>query len=247
MHYAIAMQCAKMNNEGCSLDCPNCQFNVFNYVYDVREAALLKATAYTDFHNRNEINKRIKREESVSRAVPIFMLVVMIAIGAWVVSSFRSCLQPVQAQTQQQMNPFQEEMLRLFGAPQPNVDVRAEIEHFARNPNTLSNIPRILNVMNIMDVWDVNQDGLINCIDYSLVFRKLYGSNARIMINVNPNNGMNHMFIRVMFGGHQFIDVEPQGTPNRFSMGAVWGTRYDPMFNRDVTNQWTHVVGGMSR
>jgi len=36
--YTIAMTCARLNHEGCGRMCHACQFNVFNYIDDVREA-----------------------------------------------------------------------------------------------------------------------------------------------------------------------------------------------------------------
>jgi len=121
----------------------------------------------------------------------------------------------------------------------------AEARYLAANPNRIENITRVLSLMRNMGVPDMNRDGLINCIDFSILFRTIYGSNARIIINENPTNGMNHMFIRVRYNATDYMDIEPQGTPDRYSMGLIWGVMYNPRYNRDVTSQWTHVVGGM--
>jgi len=120
-----------------------------------------------------------------------------------------------------------------------------EARYLAENPNRIENIPRILRIMRDIGVPDMNRDGKIDCIDYSTLFRTFYGSNARIIINNNPRTGMNHMFIRILYNGSGVMDIEPQGTPDRYSMGLVWGMRYNPFFNRDVTSQWTHVVWGI--
>jgi len=88
-------------------------------------------------------------------------------------------------------------------------------------------------------IYDISRDGKINCIDYSIIFRRLYGHNARIIINNNPKTGMNHMFIKAWIpskGYYQYI--EPQGAPDWYSMGVVWGTKYDPSYNKDVTDIW---------
>jgi hypothetical protein len=124
-------------------------------------------------------------------------------------------------------------------------DPLAEARYLANNPNRIENVPRILDLMNQVGVWDINEDGEVNCIDHSFLFRIMYGSNAKIIINVNPETGMNHMFIRIWYNGGQIMDIEPQGTSNRYAMGLVWGVLYDPIYNRDVTSQWTHVVPGM--
>jgi hypothetical protein len=120
-----------------------------------------------------------------------------------------------------------------------------EVRYLLNNPNRIENVPRILAVMRQQGVRDVNGDGLINCIDHSITFRNLYGSNARIIINHNRWNGMNHMFVRVYYDGSKYIDIEPQGTPERYSMGLIWGVQYDWFYNRDVTSQWGQYVGGM--
>lgn len=113
------------------------------------------------------------------------------------------------------------------------------------NPNKIRNVPLVLTVMQRYGVPDINEDGKVDCIDYSIWFRMFYGSNACIIINDNPKTGMNHMFIRIWYNGYEIMDVEPQGTPTRYSMGLIWGMRYDPFYNKDVTSQWTHVVRGM--
>ena len=57
------------------------------------------------------------------------------------------------------------------------------------NPNQIRNVPLVLTVMQRYGVPDINEDGKVDCIDYSIWFRMLYGSNARIIINNNPKNG----------------------------------------------------------
>jgi hypothetical protein len=90
-------------------------------------------------------------------------------------------------------------------------------------------------------VPDWNEDGNIDCIDHSITFRALYGSNAKIIINYNPDRNMNHMFIRIYYGS-DVMDVEPQGTPDRYSMGLIWGVQYDTAYNRDVTAEWGQIT-----
>ena len=132
----------------------------------------------------------------------------------------------------QQWTPAQEAFLK-------------EARYLSENQNKIENVPRILKLMRDTGITDMNKDGKIDCIDYSTLFRLYYGSNAHIMINKNPINGMNHMFIRIYYGGTKILDIEPQGEPDRYSMGLIWGVKYNPYYNRDVTSQWSHVVGGM--
>ena len=60
--YNIAIQCARLNSKGCAKGCEQCQFNVFNYVDDIREASLLKANAYTDYYNEKALMDKINSD-----------------------------------------------------------------------------------------------------------------------------------------------------------------------------------------
>ena len=87
-------------------------------------------------------------------------------------------------------------------------------------------------------IYDISRDGKINCIDYSIIFRRLYGPSAKLIINNNPKTDMNHMFIYVYIPSTGGQYIEPQGAPDWYSMGVVWGSRYDPAYNKDVTEVW---------
>ena len=78
-------------------------------------------------------------------------------------------------------------------------------------------------------IHDVNRDGKINCIDYAVLFQYLYGPEAKIMHNTK----LNHLFIRV---GN--VDIEPQGHSTIYKMQHMWSYRYDPNYNREVTDKW---------
>lgn len=214
--YKLATTCARLNEAGCGMGCDQCQFNVFNYGLPVSDAALIKANAYTDYYNVNEISRKARSEVDRQRYGGLAACIFMILL---VVGFCKACLS--------------------CGAPTQSIPHDPEYTEIIRDPNNPRNIPRILRYMRRVGVPDLNYDGLINCIDNSLMFRQLYGSSARIMITVNRKMDMNHMFIRVWLpNGLDIIDVEPQGDPVRYSMGAVWGMRYDPMFVEDVTAKW---------
>jgi len=240
--YNIALQCAKLNGNGCACGCEQCQYNVFNYVSDVREASLLKANAYSDYHKRNLITQEYENNKNSQFLAAIIWIVLIAVLVIWAGSSLKQCINP-------DLNPQQEvsgaiTQLFLRDPGQPLGTLHEELTYFRDNPNNIYNIPRILLVMRTFGVYDINEDGKIDCIDHSLIFRILYGSNARIMVNKNPTNKFNHMFIRVRYA-NGVMDIEPQGTPTRYAMGVWWGVKYDREYNRDVTDQWTHYVEGM--
>ena len=244
--YNVALQCARFNASGCAHNCEACQYNIFNYGLEINEASLLKANAYTDYYDQKKVLDKVNTEIESVRMAPLIIVGIIVGLVAWTCHSMKSCIQPTQAIAQEwsyeqptqqvENNSLGNQLLQLF--------LGAEEARIKADPNNRENIGRILELMQLQGVPDLNKDGNIDCIDYSLRFRQLYGSKAHIIINVNPNNGFNHMFLRVYYG-NQWMDIEPQGTSDRYSMGAVWGVKYNPQFNRDVTNQWTHVVGGM--
>jgi len=108
--------------------------------------------------------------------------------------------------------------------------------------NDPKSIPIILKIMKQQGVGDMNRDGKVNCIDYSITFRNLYGQYACLIINNNPHTNMNHMFV-IVFCDSGIISIEPQGDPDWYTMGQVWGSRYDPYYNKDVTYIWGQYVG----
>jgi hypothetical protein len=113
-----------------------------------------------------------------------------------------------------------------------------DVKYLLNNPNQIDNINRVLRVMRRYGVRDMNRDGLINCIDYSITFRNLYGSKAKLIINRSYVHDMNHMFVIV-----EGLHIEPQGDENWYMMGQVWGVRYDEYCNKDVTKVWGQYIG----
>lgn len=88
-------------------------------------------------------------------------------------------------------------------------------------------------------VADLNNDGLVNCIDYACSFKlswdKLfpkYKGWCSIVRNYNPTNGFNHLFIRVR-GSDGVVYVEAWAKNiNKYTMEENWPAgRYDPKYN----------------
>ena len=219
---AIAIQCERLKAVGCARGCQNCQYNVFNYVDDVREASLLQANAASIVTNQQEILRKANQAETASMMGPLLAIIVMIVLGMF---ACHACANPGQTILQMEMNGKQSGLMP-----------EAEIRWLKAHPNNPQNIPRIIRCLK-QGVYDVNKDGRVNCIDYSILFRMLYGSNARLYINRNPWKDMNHMFICVHHNG-TVMYVEPQGEPDRYMMGLIWGVRFDINYNTDVTSTW---------
>jgi len=89
-------------------------------------------------------------------------------------------------------------------------------------------------------IRDVNGDGIINCIDYAVVFKELYPT-AAIVRNENPRTGFHHLFNAISDGNGNWIYIEPNSSRLRsYLMSEVWGSRYDVRFNVIETYKWEH-------
>lgn len=91
-------------------------------------------------------------------------------------------------------------------------------------------------------VYDRDGDGLVNCIDYTITFKKEWDKvlppcNCEIVRNYRKEGFreiMNHLFVRVKLpGSSTWIYVEPQARAeyDNYIMGDFWSVRYDPKYN----------------
>jgi hypothetical protein len=84
---------------------------------------------------------------------------------------------------------------------------------------------------------DFNGDKVINCIDYSMMFKLIYEdlvdypTKVELMRNKNPATGMDHLFVWV-YDRNNYMNggtlVEPQGIGGRWDPKVFWGAKYDP-------------------
>jgi hypothetical protein len=92
---------------------------------------------------------------------------------------------------------------------------------------------------------DMDNDGKINCIDYTIQFYQYYPNRNVVRIIWSDNKNFNHLFVRV-----NGIDVEPgaylreSNTEKWFGMKKFWGDRYDPSYNRDITSDYESIRDG---
>jgi len=112
------------------------------------------------------------------------------------------------------------------------------------NASQHANIEQTLRI--VAQKWnstDVNRDGLYNCIDAAVLFYQHYPDRSKvtIIINVNSNTGMNHLFNAVLING-SWIAIEPQAYATNYSsywMKDVWGNKYDNTYNRVALNRYS--------
>lgn len=86
-------------------------------------------------------------------------------------------------------------------------------------------------------VKDINEDGLVNCIDYSITFKKLwdlkYPRNCcEIIRNFNVYTGWHHLFISVRGTERaRWLFIEPQGTRYNYRMEDYWKDKFNATYN----------------
>ena len=111
-------------------------------------------------------------------------------------------------------------------------------------------------ILDILDktnkyVVDVNQDGEINCIDYSYTFKVLWDKQydkKNCEIVRNKSRTMNHLFIRVrQHGGTQWECIEPQASKKditKYFMEDFWtAAEYNPLYNiYGETDRWLKEI-----
>lgn len=101
------------------------------------------------------------------------------------------------------------------------------------------------------NIADLNNDGLVNCIDYACSFKLAwdrmfpkYKGLCTIVRNCNPYNGFNHLFIRVR-GTEGVVYVEAWAkNVYDYTMEENWPAgRYDPKYNYySETWRWLETV-----
>lgn len=235
--YGIAMVCAEYNHNGCNRACGTCQFNVFNYVDDIREAGILKATAYRDYESKVELQRHIRQDNIATMAAPFVVIGIIVMICMWM---YKSITNPSQTIPVAQIN----QTLKYYRS----IDIPAddsELIYLMRNQDKMENIPRVLALMRKYGVKDMNRDGMVNCIDNAITFRNLYGKTARIYHIKSVIGDMNHLFIMVRYPEYpnEPLYIEPQGDPDWYTMGQVWGVRFSPYLSSDVTSTWGQYLG----
>ena len=97
-------------------------------------------------------------------------------------------------------------------------------------------------------VYDRDGDGLVNCIDYTVTFKKEWDkvmppNQCEVVRNYDHEgrSKMNHLFVRVrLTSDGEWLYVEPQAKYNNYKMSDFWGKRkYNPKYNYyEETNDW---------
>jgi len=90
-------------------------------------------------------------------------------------------------------------------------------------------------------VFDINDDGLVNCIDYAIIFC-MFMPKSQIIHNENKSTGMNHLFNSVTTPDGTIIYIEPQTGK---TMQQQWGFKYNERYNVNETRYYAIVMLAM--
>jgi hypothetical protein len=124
-----------------------------------------------------------------------------------------------------------------YMGPPPRIISEEEIDYmeFAIR-HTLEKVQRI----------DVNGDGLINCIDYTIQFWMFYPDkrNVEIIWNKHPTSGWNHLFAKVGIYWIECVAYLWPGNDNhrKFELSDFWPSKWSPTYDVDVTRNMPEII-----
>lgn len=96
-------------------------------------------------------------------------------------------------------------------------------------------------------IYDLDGDGSIDCVDYSVAFHVLwymkypYDGVCYLTVNQHSPTGMNHMFITICYGGREW-HIEPQRHESSYIMEHVWGSKYDSRYDKYPSYHYWYQV-----
>ena len=231
----LVEKCLEIRDK-CGQRCESCPYNILRFM-SKPEATELAAVTLAKWTSRQQVLNKAKADIEAYEQAHWIWAIVLIGILVWASLSIKQCFVPAPED-----NPIERSVLLMAinGAPYTTswtaLNQRQKVEWLIDHQNQVINIVRIINLMQGEEL-DINNDGKSNCIDYAIMFRILYGSDARLIQNYNQSTGMNHLFIIIRSNGFVW-EVEPRGTVNEWQMNEVWGRQYDRSYNRDVTDRY---------
>ena len=230
-----AVECALYRKKGICYNrfgsnaCINCKWYINRYVNaDPREVTLFMSQAERKAYEIHYESNRHHFGYALALAIAL-----LLAYFFW---STEKSNEEKQQNRQNSVNTIQPAARTIISSSSVN-----------RNLSEHANIERTLRL--VAENWkkiDVNRDGLNNCIDAAVLFYQYYPDKNKVCIsvNVNPKTGMNHLFNCVFTDG-VWKAIEPQTyaiNHSNYLMWAVWGSRYDNSYNRDVTTDYLRYV-----
>lgn len=109
------------------------------------------------------------------------------------------------------------------------------------HPQVYSKIKDILSITSTLDM-DINNDGLVNCIDRAVVFKEEWDRrfpfySKRCILVRNKSPGWHHLFVQINYLG--LWSIEPNGNSQQFLVETYWGNKYKSAYNvYNETDKW---------
>jgi hypothetical protein len=228
----FAHKCAEHKAYGtCNSMCRTCALNISAYSISPENAVITQQMAELDVQEKIADRCAEADAERTATNRRLIIWVILIAACAFMIMQYRSCMSEaknnrITQKAVQSVPAVKTPVIDTTVRKQAAVDVLVPIR------STLSQVTK---------QRDMNGDGNVTCIDYTLMFYDTYPNknNVRVMWNKNTATGMNHLFVKVWVNG-EWLPVEPQAyvnpiTDRWFSMRKYWGTKYSPNYDMDVT------------
>jgi hypothetical protein len=259
--YRIAYQCAETKHTtGCNNNCAACPLNVHLYVDDARDATLIKTSAAMDYGKATiamaQRNTNNKIDNVLHLIKVIFVAALLFSAVYFPVSCFKNTIHNWAVSDDEVkiekrvLRPWIEEDSPL--APTNTYKATAEITNWI-----------LMSCMQSTEMlkqsYDSNEDGLSDCIDDALVFWAYYWlmgfdinigdsyNEPRLIWNYNPNTNWSHLFCAVPngYGDLLYIECTRRGDVlYQVMMPIVWGSDYNPIYNKDVTQYRIAIQDG---
>ena len=233
--WKVAMECSlkrlerKCNNNFNDAICSGCKYNIYQYIdADPRHAALFMLEVEDQ---AADLIQTIKRANSYIRT-SVLLIVGFIVISILILSyKPNSSSQPIHVPMFHQI-------------PEQPVRVQPKVSSSTVEQNIEITLNRV--ARDLRNRVDVNADGLVNCIDASVLFYKYYPvrNEVTITLNYNEATGMNHLF-NVVKIKESWRAIEPQAkyvNNNSYWMRDVWGAKYDSSKNTIATSDYIKYV-----
>lgn len=130
-------------------------------------------------------------------------------------------------------------------APGVTLDRRSQVEDKAWLDTQVARAGALAKLI----LEDVDGDGLVNCIDYSVAFKRawdnMHGDQRFALLVWNDRYVFNHMFVAVRSAtSNVWYNIEPQIAINKpnavnYMMGDCWSrTKYNSLYNIYDENSW---------
>jgi len=212
------------NNEFGSIECNDCKVYVYNYIdAEPRKVNLLMLQAESTARSLVNLNRDGTRGIILFITIPILLF----ALGVWFLNS-----------------KWSNGPLPGSSTAKDTVKIEQPVIENAEQAiwTTLKKVSA-----DMKKKKDVNNDGLVNCIDAAIMFYRYYPYKDKVLIywNYNPSKDFNHLFNLVLVNG-TWIGVEPQavfcGYTNTYRMHDIWKGQYDSSRNQNSTDSWLQYL-----